>query len=80
MSLYISRSPDRRFENYFNEIRLGRKPPLQDTIIKYESEPKFDADSHPGVKLVKIQTETLPFLAMARSDEVVQCRTTRFEG
>ena len=33
------RPPDRKFENHFNEIRLGRKPPLQDTIIKYESEP-----------------------------------------
>ena len=36
------RPPDRKFENHFNEIRLGRKPPLQDTIIKYESEPNLD--------------------------------------
>ena len=38
------RPPDRKFENHFNEIRLGRNPPLQDTIIKYESEPQLQAD------------------------------------
>jgi hypothetical protein len=39
-------APDRRFENHFKESHLGRKPPLQDTIIKIikcESEPKFGA-------------------------------------
>ena len=41
------RPPDRKFENHFNEIRLGRKPPLQDTIIKYESEPKIRAEDRP---------------------------------
>jgi hypothetical protein len=44
----LHRAPDRRFENHFNEIRLGRKPPLQDTIIKCESEPNLNADLTPS--------------------------------